>query len=392
LTGGTSFVLVAAGRGKRFGGQVPKQYSEAAGHPLWEWSARLAETLSLQSNVDELVLVVSPEDLESLPGNIPAFRIPLTLAVGGDERSISVMNGLRAAKGEVVLVHDAARPLASEHLCRELLRKVHLTGGAIPVLPVADALKRVTLEGLETVNREDLYRAQTPQAFAREDLIDALERFGSGARDESEAWNASGRQVTLVQGETANIKVTYPEDLALAQTLLSGPLEWRTGYGYDIHPLVPGRSLVLGGIKVPSRLGLDGHSDADCLCHAASDALLGGAGLPDIGILFPATNSRYKDAFSLSLFREAAWKVREEGWTIRWIDLTLIAQVPRLGNLVEEMKASMESALECPSGIRHVNIKVKSGEGIGATGEAKCMECHAIATLSRKVSFAKLLF
>jgi 2-C-methyl-D-erythritol 4-phosphate cytidylyltransferase/2-C-methyl-D-erythritol 2,4-cyclodiphosphate synthase len=392
LTGGTSFVLVAAGRGKRFGGQVPKQYSEAAGHPLWEWSARLAEALSLQSNVDELVLVVSPKDLESLSGDIPAFRIPLTLAVGGEERSISVMNGLMAAKGEVVLVHDAARPLASEHLCRELLRKVHLTGGAIPVLPVADALKRVTLEGLETVNREDLYRAQTPQAFAREDLIDALKRFGRGARDESEAWNASGRQVTLVAGEATNIKVTYPEDLALAKMLLSGHLEWRTGHGYDIHPLVPGRPLVLGGIKVPSRLGLNGHSDADCLCHAASDALLGGVGLPDIGILFPATDPRYKDAFSLSLFREAARKVREEGWTIRWIDLTLIAQVPRLGNLVEEMKVSMESALACPSGIRHVNIKVKSGEGIGAAGEAQCMECHAVATLSRKVSFAEPTF
>jgi 4-diphosphocytidyl-2-methyl-D-erithritol synthase len=200
----------------------------------------------LQSNVDELVLVVSPKDLESLSGDIPAFRIPLTLAVGGEERSISVMNGLMAAKGEVVLVHDAARPLASEHLCRELLRKVHLTGGAIPVLPVADALKRVTLEGLETVNREDLYRAQTPQAFAREDLIDALKRFGRGARDESEAWNASGRQVTLVAGEATNIKVTYPEDLALAKMLLSGHLEWRTGHGYDIHPLVPGRPLVLG--------------------------------------------------------------------------------------------------------------------------------------------------
>lgn len=390
MTGSASFVLVAAGRGKRFGGHVPKQYFEAAGLQLWEWSARLAETLSLQSHVDELVLVVSPEDFESMSGKIANIRIPVTLATGGEERSVSVMNGLMAAKGEVVLVHDAARPLASEHLCRELLRKVHLTGGAIPVLPVADALKRFTSEGLETVNREGLYRAQTPQAFAREDLIDSLKRFGRGALDESEAWNASGRQVTLVPGETANMKVTYPEDLPLAKALLSGPTEWRTGHGYDIHPLVPGRPLVLGGIRVPSKLGLDGHSDADCLCHAASDALLGGAGLPDIGILFPATDPRYENAFSLSLFREAARKVREEGWMIRWIDLTLIAQVPRLADLLEEMKTSMENALECPSGIRRVNIKFKSGEGIGATGEAKCMECHAVATLSRKVPLTGL--
>ncbi len=392
MTGRRSFILVAPGRGNVSCAFVPKQYSEGQAHPLWEWSARLAESLSLQSNVDELVFVVSPEDIDGLSGDIPSFRIPLTLAAGGEERSISVMNGLMAAKGDVVLVHDAARPLASEPLCRELLRKVHLTGGAIPVLPVTDALKRVTSKGLETVNREDLYRAQTPQAFAREDLIDALKRFGRGARDESEAWNAAGRQVTLVRGETANLKVTYPEDLVLAETILSGSLEWRTGHGYDIHPLVPGRPLVLGGIRIPSRLGLDGHSDADCLCHAASDAILGGAGLPDIGNLFPATDPQYKDSFSLSLLREAARKVRERGWTIRWIDLTLIAQVPRLGNLVEEMKASMDSALECPSGVRLVNIKAKSGEGIGATGEAKCMECHAVATLSRKVSFAEFAF
>ena len=389
MRGGTSFILVAAGRGKRLGGPVPKQYAEAAGRPLWEWSARLADVLSARSIVDELVLVVPPQDLEDFSVNLPPFRIPVIFAAGGTERSVSVMNGLLAARGEIVLVHDAARPLASERLCRELIGKVHLTGGAIPVIPVADALKRVTGMGIEDVDREGLHRAQTPQAFVREDLIDALKRFGSGARDEAEAWNASGRQVTLVPGETANIKVTFPEDLPMVETLLSGSLEWRTGHGYDIHPLVPGRPLVLGGIRIPSRLGLDGHSDADCLCHAASDALLGGAGLPDIGSLFPASDPRYKDAFSLYLFRETARKVREEGWTIRWIDLTLLAQVPRLGDKSSSMALSMERALQCPPGTRRVNVKIKSGEGVGAVGEGKSMECHAVATLSRKVPSAE---
>jgi 2-C-methyl-D-erythritol 4-phosphate cytidylyltransferase/2-C-methyl-D-erythritol 2,4-cyclodiphosphate synthase len=385
LREGTSFILVAAGKGSRLGGSVPKQYAAAAGVPLWTWSALVAEALSKRAIVDELVLVVPPEDLEILSKDLPPFRIPVTLAAGGNERSASVMNGLLAARGRFVLVHDAARPLVSEDLCRKLIEEAREAGGAIPVLPVADALKRLNGERLETVDRERLYRAQTPQAFVREDLIDALKRFGRGARDESEAWNAAGRQVALVPGETANIKVTYPEDLVLVEKHLAGSLEWRTGQGYDIHPLVPGRPLVLGGIHIPFNLGLDGHSDADCVCHAAADALLGGAGLPDIGVLFPAADHRFKNAFSLSLLGETAKKVRAEGWAIRWIDLTLIAQVPKLGNLVGAMCASMESVLAGPSGVPCVNIKVKSGEGIGPVGEGKCMECHAIATLSRKL-------
>jgi len=390
LTGGASFILVAAGRGTRLGGPIPKQYAEVAGLPLWQWSARLAESLAAESFVDELVLVLPPEDLEGVAGNLPGFRIPLVLARGGEERSASVMNGLMAAKGKVVLVHDAARPLASESLCRELLGKVHLTGGAIPVLPVSDALKRSTGEGIETLVGEGLLRVQTPQAFARDDLIDALKKFGRGARDESEAWNAAGRRLTFVAGESANIKVTFAEDLPLVEMLLPGSLEWRTGHGYDIHPLVPGRPLILGGIRVPSRLGLDGHSDADCLCHAAADAMLGGAGLPDIGRVFPAFDPLYKDAFSLSLLDKAVKMVRGEGWTIRWIDLTLVAQVPRLGDFLGQMEDSIGSVLGCAPGIRRVNLKVKSGEGIGAVGEGRCMECHAVATLSRKVPSSRL--
>lgn len=382
---GVSFVLVAAGKGNRLGGTVPKQYAEVAGAPLWTWSALVAESLSMRSLVDELVLVVPPEDIENLSRTLPPFRIQVTLAAGGNERSASVMNGLLAAYGHFVLVHDAARPLVSEGLCEKLLEEARLTGGAVPVLPVSDALKRLEGELLKTVNRDGLYRAQTPQAFAREDLIDALKRFGHGARDESEAWTATGRRISLVPGEAVNIKVTYPEDLALVEKHLAGSVEWRTGHGYDIHPLIPGRPLILGGIRIPFRLGLEGHSDADCVCHAAADALLGGAGLPDIGVLFPATDPRYKNAFSLSLLREAAEKVLKEGWSIRWLDLTLIAQVPRLGNLADSMCASMESALPGNSTARRVNIKFKSGEGLGPVGEGKCMECHAIATLSRKL-------
>ena len=385
MTAGASFILVAAGRGKRMGGPLPKQYAQTAGLELWEWSARLADSLSRQSLVDELVLVVPAEDLEIFQGKCRHFHIPVVLAAGGEERSASVMNGLTAARGKIVLVHDAARPLASEGLCRELLEKARVTGGAIPVIPVADALKQYRGNRLETLDREGILRAQTPQAFAREELIEAMKRFGKGTRDESEAWGAAGKQVALVRGETANIKVTFPEDLFVAHSLLAGQLEWRTGFGYDIHPLVPGRKLILGGIRIPSRLGLDGHSDADCLCHAASDAILGGAGLPDIGTLFPASSEEYRDAFSLDLFREAADRVHREGWRISWIDLALKAQVPRLGESVSRIVDSMGKALGLGSGSRVVNLKVKSGEGLGVVGEGRCMKCHAVATLSRNV-------
>jgi 2-C-methyl-D-erythritol 4-phosphate cytidylyltransferase/2-C-methyl-D-erythritol 2,4-cyclodiphosphate synthase len=246
-------------------------------------------------------------------------------------------------------------------------------------------LKRLQGKTVTSVGKEGLYRAQTPQAFEREPLMAAMAGFGPKAADESEAWIAAGRPLAFVPGETANFKVTYPEDLSLAEKLLSGTVEWRTGHGYDVHPLVPGRPLVLGGIRIPSSLGLEGHSDADCICHSASDALLGAAGLPDIGTLFPASDPSFKNFFSLDIFRDAAKKVQAEGWVVRWLDITLVAQVPKLGHFLGQMRATMEKALGSPSaGLRRINIKVKSGEAVGPVGEGKCMECHAIATLSRR--------
>jgi len=381
-----SFILVAAGKGTRFGGIQPKQYKPLAGRPLWRWPAETADVLFSKGLVDELILVVAPEDQQRVSGELFDLKVPVTLAAGGRERAASVMNGLIAARGQFVLVHDAARPLVSEGLCRKLIEEARKNGGAIPVLPVADALKRIKGETVKSVDREGLFRAQTPQVFEREPLMAAMARFGSGAVDESEAWIAAGRPIAFVRGEGANFKVTFPEDLSLAEKILSGSAEWRSGHGFDVHPLVPGRPLVLGGVRIPSPLGLEGHSDADCVCHAASDALLGGAGLPDIGSLFPASDPRYKDSFSLSLFREAAEMVKAEGWNVRWIDITIIAQVPRLGKLLGQMCATMEEALgRSPENLRRINIKVKSGEEVGPVGEGKCMECHAIATLSRRI-------
>lgn len=384
MTGGFSFVLVAAGRGKRLGGKVSKQYVEVAGLPLWEWSARLAEDLWKKSFVKELVLVVPPEELAFFRENPPLLGMPVTLVAGGEERPVSVLNGIRAATGEYVLVHDAARPLATEALCLELAEKVLPTGGAVPVIPVTDALKQVSGTGLMPLKTVEVLRAQTPQAFARLPLLEALDRFGRGARDESEAWQASGRDVTLVQGESGNIKVTFPGDMPLAESLLEGSVEWRTGHGFDVHPLVPNRPLVLGGVQVPCNLGLEGHSDADCLCHAAADAILGAAGLPDIGTLFPASDPVYKGVSSVPLFKEAVRKARGEGWAVRWIDMTLVAQVPRLSQHVPGIIDAFERYLEAPEGTRRVNLKVKSGEAVGPVGEGACMECHAIATLSRR--------
>ena len=382
---GVSFIVVAAGKGTRFRGGEPKQYAPVAGYPLWKWSAKIADSLFSKGLVDELVLVVPPEGLERVSGELPGLGVPVTLETGGSERGISVMRGLAAARGRFVLVHDAARPLVSEELCRKLIAEARNAGGAIPVVPVTDALKRLQGKTVTSVGREGLYRAQTPQAFEREPLMAAMAGFGPKAADESEAWIAAGRPLAFVPGETANFKVTYPEDLSLAEKLLSGTVEWRTGHGYDVHPLVPGRPLVLGGIRIPSSLGLEGHSDADCICHSASDALLGAAGLPDIGTLFPASDPSFKNFFSLDIFRDAAKKVQAEGWVVRWLDITLVAQVPKLGHFLGQMRATMEEALGSPSaGLRRINIKVKSGEAVGPVGEGKCMECHAIATLSRR--------
>ena len=359
-----------------------KQFRLLDGRPLWRWSAERAAGLA-GCGIREVVLVLPRGAAE-----MPAWTgdVPLRVAEGGDSRADSVLKGLLASSFDYAMVHDAARPFADEALLRRLMEATTETVGAIPVLPVADALKRIDGEGVRVVDREGLYATQTPQSFHRPALIDALKKHGVRAKDEAEAWLAAGLELRCVEGERLNFKVTWPDDLRMARALASGrdtPLT-RTGLGYDVHRLVPDRPLVLGGVRIAdSPLGLLGHSDADLLAHAVADALLGAAGLPDLGNLFPASDEAYRGADSMGLLREVVARVRGEGWRVVWVDAVIQAQVPRLNAYLPEMRRRVSDILS-PGGELCVNLKAKSAEGIGEAGRGGSMTCWASATLCRE--------
>ena len=336
--------------------------------PLWLWSAEKAANIP---EVREIVLIV-PADHD---GRIDS-PFPVKIAHGGSERAISVLNGLRAAKCEYVLVHDAARSFGSAELFRRLMEKTDEDSGVVPVLPVSDALKRIDGERISCVEREGLYITQTPQSFPRLKLIDAVKEYPH-AKDEAEAWQNSGHKLRYVEGERMNFKITQKEDMMIAKALHEQSII-RTGLGYDVHRLVPERRLILGGVEIAdSPLGLLGHSDADLLTHAVMDAVLGAAGLKDIGNIFPASDERFRDIDSMKLLAEVMSLVEAEGWHVEFVDAVVQAQVPRLNKYLDSVRESLGRFFA-------VNVKFKSAENIDDAGAGLSMTCWACATL-RKV-------
>ncbi|MCX7827926.1 MAG: 2-C-methyl-D-erythritol 2,4-cyclodiphosphate synthase [Thermanaerothrix sp.] len=378
-----SFICVAAGGGVRLGGE-PKQFRRLNGRPLWAWSCEAPRRLWERGLVGEVVLVL-PSDMED---HWPVRRtfedlfspMPLVTVSGGSERYLSVIAGVRAASGDMVMVHDAARPFLSEDLCLRLMEVAEKRGAAIPVVQCNDSVRSIQAGMIcGTLDRSSLRLTQTPQAFERERLMAALLR-GEGFKDEAEAWLEAGWDVGWVEGDRKLFKITEEWDWKVAVAMTEG-LGFRCGHGYDVHPLVPGRPLVLGGVTIDGApMGLLGHSDGDVVCHAIADALLGAAGEPDIGTLFPASDAAYRGAYSLELLRQVYLRVVELGFTLEWVDVTITAQVPKLSSWISPIKSKISSVF---GGLNLVNVKVKSGENVGAVGRGECMICHSVATLRR---------
>ena len=363
-----SFVIAAGGSGSRMGSTVRKQFMTLGEKPLWRWSADVAAKCE---GIAEIVLIV-PADYE---GEIPA-PYHVKVARGGPERAISVLNGLRAASCDYVMVHDAARPFATQALFERLMAAAGENSGSVPVLPVNDALKRIEGGKISCVDRSGLYVTQTPQSFPREKLIDAVKSCPL-AKDEAEAWERAGRTLNYVDGERLNFKVTQKEDMMIARALTER--ERRTGLGYDVHRLVPDRRLILGGVEIDSPLGLLGHSDADILTHAVMDAILGGAGLRDIGTIFPAGDDRFRGADSMKLLAEVMRLVEAEGWNVEYVDAVVQAQVPKLNRYFDEIAANFRKYFA-------FSVKFKSAETLDDAGAGLSMTCWACATLNRKVN------
>jgi 2-C-methyl-D-erythritol 4-phosphate cytidylyltransferase/2-C-methyl-D-erythritol 2,4-cyclodiphosphate synthase len=303
---------------------------------------------------------------------------------GGAARADSVRAGLEALRGcDVVLVHDAARPFATAALFRAVALAAAETGAALAALPATDTVKpgasgRVTA----TLDRRELWLAQTPQGFRAPLLRRAFEAAGPAApeaTDECLLVERLGEPVALVPGEPGNFKITGPDDVERARALLEPGVAM--GVGYDVHPFAAGRRLVLGGVEFEGD-GLQGHSDADICAHAIGDAILGAAGLGDLGRHFPDTDPRWKGVSSLLLLREIAAKAAERGWAVGNCDVTLAARRPRIAPRAEEMRARLAEALGVPPA--RVNVKATTGEGLGFVGRGEGIAAHAVALLHRR--------
>ncbi len=374
-------ILAAGGAGLRAG--VAKQWLALGGETVLRRSARL---LAACPAVDELVAVVPPGEEGRGLAEVSGLGRPARAVAGGEARADSVRNGLAAAEGAaVVLVHDAARPFATPDLALRVAEAAARDGAALAALPVTDTVKRAGAEGpprvAETLDRRTLWLAQTPQGFRRELLLRAYAAAGaeaSAATDECALVERLGAPVTLVAGEPGNFKITGPEDVARARAAAEAPVA--LGVGYDTHRFAAGRRLVLGGVEFEGD-GLLGHSDADVCAHAIGDAVLGAAGLGDLGRHFPDTDPRWKGVSSLVLLREIARLAGERGWRVGNCDVTLAARRPKIAPRAEEMRGRLAEALGVSPA--QVNVKATTGEGMGFVGREEGIAAHAVALLVR---------
>ncbi|MDO5115698.1 MAG: 2-C-methyl-D-erythritol 2,4-cyclodiphosphate synthase [Synergistaceae bacterium] len=376
-----SFLIAAGGSGSRLGG-VPKQFRRLGGRAVWRWSFDLADSLRDKGKIADIVLVVPSGMEEEIAAEAEGKE--LIVVPGGLTRAGSVINGLKKCSGSHVLVHDGARPFISEDLCLRLMEAAEREKvGAIPLLPSADSLKRITGAKMECADRSIYFRTQTPQAFRKDELAAALAEKGEGGTDEASVWLAAGRPIVSVEGEEKNFKITTQFDWEMACALTGKDIEKRTGHGYDIHQLAEGRPLIIAGVEVAGEgFGLLGHSDADLVTHTVMDALLGAAGEPDIGTLFPASDEKWRGANSVALLHSVLEMLASKGWRVEWVDVTLNAQRPRLGHLVPLFIENMNRELGA-KGKKLFNMKVKSAEQCGSAGRGECMICHGVATISR---------
>lgn len=377
-------VIVAGGRGVRLGGAVPKQLLEIGGMTILQRSVRAFDR---HPAVREIVVVLPAEYAGDGARLVGPTRRPCVCVTGGARRQDSVRAGWQAvsADAEIVLVHDAARPFVSAAVIDRVIAAAAADGAAIAAVAVSDTVKRVRAEGerrviVETVPREEVWLAQTPQGFRRAVFERAVADAAAAieATDEARLVELAGGRVAVVEGEAVNVKITTADDLAQARR---DATEMRVGTGYDLHQLVADRPLVLAGVVVPSPVGPLGHSDGDVVCHALTDAVLGAAGAGDIGQLFPNTDARWKDAPGLDLLGRALTVVRERGWSVVNADITVVLERPKLLPHWPEVRRRLAEALEVP--VDAVSVKGKTNEGVDAVGRGEAIASHAVVLLRR---------
>ncbi len=375
MTGFSSVVIVAGGSGTRMG--RPKQLLPLGGKPVL---VHTVEAFKKVPSVRQIVVVTPVENHPVLNG----YFSDLVYAEPGSTRLESVKNGfaLTDRSAHTVAVHDGARPLVDPRRIEACLAEAARFGAAVLAVPVKDTVK-VCKDGvvMQTLDRSVLWAAQTPQCYRREVLAEALNKFGAekDATDESQLVEKTGVQVRVVPSDYKNNKITTPEDLIFAEALVSENIQYRTGFGFDLHRLEPGRKLYLGGTEIPHTKGFLGHSDGDLVLHALCDAVLGALCAGEIGILFPPTDDSIKGISSVTIAKKVLEIVRAHNAEIVHIDATIITQEPKIKPHYEAVRKSLAAVFEIP--VQNVSFKSKSHEHVGEIGRGEAAMCHAVATV-----------
>ncbi len=389
-------VIPAAGRGERMSAGIPKQYLRLAGATVIEHALH---PFVEHPDIAAVVVALSADDVHWAQLKIAAHGDELVRVVGGAQRMHSVSNGLealisRADDDDWVLVHDAARPCLTRADLDRLMGALRADPvGGLLALPLSDTIKRSDADGriAATIDRRGLWAAQTPQMFRfatlRRALAAALSR-GDVLTDEAAAIEALGFVPRLVEGPAANVKVTRGEDLALAEAILAGQISQggramvqRVGMGYDVHAFTSGDHVMLGGVRVPHDQGVRAHSDGDVIIHALCDALLGAAGLGDIGQHFPDSDARWRGASSRMFLQEVMSLLARDGYRVVNADVTLVAEAPRLGAHRQTIRQTLAELLRADAAA--VNVKATTQEGLGALGRREGLAAQAIVTIAR---------
>ena len=374
-------IIAAAGEGRRLGAAVPKQLLQIGDRSILE---RSVAAFVSHDRVDD-VIVVLPDALAAAPPDwltVSGVRV----VAGGTRRQDSVANAFDRVRPEsdVILVHDAARPFVSPELISRSIDAAAEHGAAIAALPASDTVKRVDGDGagtviVETIPRASVYLAQTPQAFQREILSAAvaLGRTGVDATDEAMLAERAGHRVHVVEGDPANLKITTARDLDAARR--QSAVSTRIGTGYDLHRLVEGRPLIIGGVTIPFEKGAAGHSDADVACHAVIDAVLGAVCAGNVGQHYPDTDPQWKGASSIQMVRDSLRLVHAQGFAVENVDVTIVLERPKIAPFIDQIRAQLASALGVQAD--RVSVKGKTNEGVDAVGRGEAIAAHAVALL-----------
>lgn len=376
-TKSAELILACGGRSVRMGQN--KLLMDISGKPCILCTCEAFDSCGY---IKRIIIAAPPKLHDVYRKTLETIKTPIAFVGGGDTRQQSIMNAVKQAKEDIIVIHDGARPLVSKSVIEKSVDDAFSFGSSIVCVPSKDTIRLDDGESSYSPPRCSAYIVQTPQSFTRKLYLKACETAEGDYTDDAQLLDAIGIKPHITIGEYSNIKITTAEDIDMARSLIGGKSAVctpRIGHGYDVHRLVDGRALVLGGVNIPYEKGLLGHSDADVLTHALMDALLGAAALGDIGKLFPDSDDKYAGADSIELLKNVVKLLNENGYTIVNTDVTVIAQSPKLSSYIDDMRARLSQAMDIS--INSVSVKATTEERLGFTGSGEGIAAHAVAMI-----------